>query len=40
MPVMSTRVVMAGLAATAGSPLKYLAMSGREAPITVEVTTC
>ena len=30
---------MAGLAATAGSPLKYLAISGRVAPMTAEVTT-
>jgi hypothetical protein len=39
-PVMSTTVVMAGLAATAGSPPKRFTNSGKPAPITVAVTTC
>jgi hypothetical protein len=39
-PVMSTTVVMAGLAATAGSPPKRFTKSGKPAPIIVALTTC
>ena len=39
-PVMSTREVIAGLAMTAGSPLKCLAIKGKVAPIMAEITIC
>lgn len=37
---MSTIVVIAGLAATAGSPLNLRTNIGNKAPIIVEVITC
>ena len=40
MPVISTIVVIAGLAATAGSPFKNLISKGKELPISVDVITC
>ena len=39
MPLVSTIVVIAGLAATAGSPLNHLIKKGNEVPTNVAVIT-